>query len=178
MNYKKKYLKYKLKYLNLKKKMKGGGLEGMFDAYNTAKNAFDQHCESVCKLGENMTQNCKEVCSIALSKLPLDDKTIELVSDEITNELTNQLKETVDGYKRMGNYAVGALTGLTAEQWLILKELYDTNPANFLNNLREKIADAGADFALSEGIQKFFMNLNQKQMADFFDKASNFNMVG
>ena len=53
MNYKKKYLKYKLKYLNLKKKkMKGG--EGFFEAVQNLGEKVSNSCSTVCELKKDL----------------------------------------------------------------------------------------------------------------------------
>ena len=52
MNYKKKYLKYKLKYLNLKKKMKGG--EGFFEAVQNLEKKLVIHVPQFVNLRKNL----------------------------------------------------------------------------------------------------------------------------
>ena len=177
MNYKKKYLKYKLKYLNLKKKMKGG--EGFFEAVQNLGEKVSNSCSTVCELKKEfkeLGEGCFKVCETALRTV-VDKQTARVVAeaaaDAAVGAAVGAVEETLSNTKRMGNFAVGVLTGLTAEQWLILKKLYDSDRANFFNKLTEFFADEGASFAFGEGIKQQLINLSKQDWADFMEKLMN-----
>ena len=114
MNYKKKYLKYKLKYLTLKKllsrqhKMKGGNILSNCTEFacSWGQEALDKICETgsealdkISETGSEAIERCAAVIGLDKKKEVILDKHIERVKQEISKseQIMNEINEVSGG---------------------------------------------------------------------------------
>ena len=165
MNYKKKYLKYKLKYLNLKKKMKGGNF---LDTISNVAGQFKNTCSQVCDLDQTLKENCYNVCYATLDKI-VDSKTAgelaELAAEAAVDTAKTYMGDTIN--------KAGITSGVP------MKQLYDFYKSMGSGSLDEKVkygAEQFKEITTKEGIKDIFKMFNNgltpEQIEGFSDTAS------
>ncbi len=136
MNYKKKYLKYKLKYLNLKKKMKGG--EGFLEAVQNLGEKVSNSCSTVCKLKKEfkeLGEGCFEVCEAALGTV-VGRQTARVVAQAAADAAVGAAVGAVEDFADRTVRGVTYATGI---------------PVNLLYNLYQKKENDSPETAIEMG---------------------------